>query len=213
MSPLSKEVMLRQPMASVLTALRSNKQGLLNLMDIFINEPLVEWRERALNIRPLGSNSVEQGGGGGAEGDLKVDQGVGSGGNEGGAISIMGAASSSTSSSSSSSSSASLHQVPEWYPIKKLEIARRKLDGENPCHLLVEELEMGHGSRDWFQAAKAAVMGSGGGGVGASTITPTLRSTAPRICQDVQQQVDCLLDLATDQDLLGRTYVGWKPWC
>lgn len=28
----------------------------------------------------------------------------------------------------------------------------------------------------------------------------------------VEEQVDCLLDQATDPNLLGRVYVGWEPW-
>lgn len=28
----------------------------------------------------------------------------------------------------------------------------------------------------------------------------------------VDEQVDCLIDQATDANLLGRTYVGWEPW-
>lgn len=28
----------------------------------------------------------------------------------------------------------------------------------------------------------------------------------------VEEQVDCLIDQATDPNILGRTYVGWEPW-
>lgn len=28
----------------------------------------------------------------------------------------------------------------------------------------------------------------------------------------VEDQVDCLLDQATDPNLLGRVWVGWEPW-
>lgn len=28
----------------------------------------------------------------------------------------------------------------------------------------------------------------------------------------VEEQVDCLIDQATDPNILGRTYAGWEPW-
>ena len=28
----------------------------------------------------------------------------------------------------------------------------------------------------------------------------------------VEEQVDCLVDLATDKNVIGRIYVGWSPW-
>jgi len=28
----------------------------------------------------------------------------------------------------------------------------------------------------------------------------------------VEEQVDCLVDMATDDNILGRTWVGWSPW-
>ena len=28
----------------------------------------------------------------------------------------------------------------------------------------------------------------------------------------VEEQVDCLVDMATDANILGRIYIGWNPW-
>lgn len=28
----------------------------------------------------------------------------------------------------------------------------------------------------------------------------------------VEEQVDCLIDQATDPNILGRTFTGWEPW-
>ena len=35
---------------------------------------------------------------------------------------------------------------------------------------------------------------------------------ATPICKSVKEQVDCLVDQATDPNILGRTYGGWAPW-
>lgn len=31
-------------------------------------------------------------------------------------------------------------------------------------------------------------------------------------CASVEEQVACLIDLATDPNILGRTWGGWEPW-
>lgn len=31
-------------------------------------------------------------------------------------------------------------------------------------------------------------------------------------CASVEEQVACLIDHATDPNILGRTWVGWEPW-
>jgi DNA-dependent protein kinase catalytic subunit len=38
------------------------------------------------------------------------------------------------------------------------------------------------------------------------------RAGVGRQCASVREQVDCLIDMATDPTLLGRTYQGWRPW-
>jgi len=39
-----------------------------------------------------------------------------------------------------------------------------------------------------------------------------VRAKFPGIGLTVDQQVDCLVDLATDPNVLGRFWVGWEPW-
>ena len=31
-------------------------------------------------------------------------------------------------------------------------------------------------------------------------------------CTSVEEQVACLVDHATDPNILGRTWAGWEPW-
>ena len=42
--------------------------------------------------------------------------------------------------------------------------------------------------------------------------TSSIRARLPASGLTVSQQVDCLLDLATDANILGRSWVGWEPW-
>jgi len=40
----------------------------------------------------------------------------------------------------------------------------------------------------------------------------SVRATLPRTGLTVDQQVDCLVDHATDPNILGRAFVGLEPW-
>lgn len=39
------------------------------------------------------------------------------------------------------------------------------------------------------------------------------RATIHQDCQSIRDQVKCLVDIATDPAILGRTWVGWMPYC
>jgi hypothetical protein len=39
-----------------------------------------------------------------------------------------------------------------------------------------------------------------------------LRARVGKQCHDPKEQVECLVDLATDPNVLGRTWMGWSPW-
>jgi len=39
-----------------------------------------------------------------------------------------------------------------------------------------------------------------------------VRATHPGTGLTVDQQLDCLIDLATDPNILGRLWIGWEPW-
>ena len=39
-----------------------------------------------------------------------------------------------------------------------------------------------------------------------------IRAAVEVHCSSVEEQVACLIDLATDTNILGRTWQGWEPW-
>ena len=100
----------------------------------------------------------------------------------------------------------------------KVELAKARLSGRHPAAITVAELTAGHSRQPHWKALKAIVEGdphrderarvraaveqkSGGG-------RPGVSGTA----LSVEQQVACLLDQATDPNILGRTWEGWKPF-
>ena len=92
---------------------------------------------------------------------------------------------------------------PAWYLQQKIDIARKKLEGYNPSHLTVRELTSGHLNKPYLPALTKITLGDK---------KHNVRARHGEVCAGVQAQVECLIDMATDPDLLGRTWVGWSSW-
>uniref|UniRef100_A0A671MAS8 DNA-dependent protein kinase catalytic subunit n=1 Tax=Sinocyclocheilus anshuiensis TaxID=1608454 RepID=A0A671MAS8_9TELE len=72
-----------------------------------------------------------------------------------------------------------------WFPLQKVNFARRKLEGANPSTFLTMlTCEKEH----------------------------NIRARHNEKDLSVEDQVDCLLDQATDPNILGRVWIGWEPW-
>ncbi|KAJ3611495.1 hypothetical protein NHX12_021510 [Muraenolepis orangiensis] len=94
-------------------------------------------------------------------------------------------------------------QQVNWFPLQKVDFARRKLEGANPAIITSEELKLGFEKVPAFQGMLSVVLG---------TEEHNVRARLPAQGLTVEQQVDCLLDQATDPNLLGRVWQGWEPW-
>ncbi|CAG8541281.1 7953_t:CDS:2, partial [Funneliformis caledonium] len=161
MEPLGSKGLLEYPMIKILQIMQANKEILLNAMDIFVKEPLLDWQTRALNQakqqKNRGSNEI---------GDDDS-------------------------------------QTVEWYPRLKLDIARRKLELENPANIVCNELKAGHSNKPWYPSIIKIAQGDP---------NHNIRAKACQKCFSVKEQVECLIDLATDPHVLGSMWVGWQSW-
>uniref|UniRef100_A0A4W5N3K6 DNA-dependent protein kinase catalytic subunit n=1 Tax=Hucho hucho TaxID=62062 RepID=A0A4W5N3K6_9TELE len=90
-----------------------------------------------------------------------------------------------------------------WYPLQKVNFARRKLEGANPATITSEELKLGFEKDPAFKGMQSVALGSEEHNVRARLGPDGL---------SVESQVDCLLDQAMDPNILGRVWVGWEPW-
>uniref|UniRef100_A0A803TIR6 DNA-dependent protein kinase catalytic subunit n=1 Tax=Anolis carolinensis TaxID=28377 RepID=A0A803TIR6_ANOCA len=90
-----------------------------------------------------------------------------------------------------------------WYPLQKINFARRKLAGANPAVITSDELQLGHekssACRDYISVAKGSK-------------EHNLRAREPEDGLSEEIQVKCLIDQATDPNILGRVWEGWEPW-
>ena len=114
---------------SILSALRKNQTQLLNMMQVFITEPLLDWR----------------------------------------------------------------------VPKHRIQMAQHKLQGYHPVKIVQEELQQNSfPSVQQHQKAFTRIVQDA-----CSLHDPIL---------SVDQQIKCLIEIATDPNILGRTFKGWSPW-
>ncbi|XP_061821672.2 DNA-dependent protein kinase catalytic subunit isoform X1 [Nerophis lumbriciformis] len=90
-----------------------------------------------------------------------------------------------------------------WYPLQKVDFAKQKLEGANPARITSEELKLGFEKDPAFQGLQSVALG---------TAEHNIRARLPPAGLSVEEQVDCLLDQATDHNILGRVWAGWEPW-
>uniref|UniRef100_A0A3B4GTT0 DNA-dependent protein kinase catalytic subunit n=1 Tax=Pundamilia nyererei TaxID=303518 RepID=A0A3B4GTT0_9CICH len=90
-----------------------------------------------------------------------------------------------------------------WYPLQKVNFAKRKLDGANPAAITSEELKLGFEKDGAFPGMQSVALG---------TKEHNIRARLPADGLSVENQVDCLLDQAMDPNVLCRVWVGWEPW-
>jgi len=170
LDPLGISILLEIPMIYIQTVLRENSEILLNAMSIFINEPLLDWRNFALRQAKQQKITIKE-----------EDQ------------------------------SLNTLEPPKWYPKQKLYIAERKLKGENPSNILITELENGHSNTTFLRYLKEIVKGDPRYNIRAQPEYTEMNEEGHNILSPIQQ-VKCLIDLATDKNILGRAWVGWSPF-
>lgn len=147
MQPLGENGLFKQTMIHTLNALKSNRGVLLSTMNVFIQEPSMDWKEYENKYVNIHNES-------------KIIQ------------------------------------------------AQQKLSGINPVTIFVKDLEANCGWLAQCKAYKEAyielVKGDPEYNVRAQAQNQRNLSTT--------KQVECLIDLATDRNVLGRMYVGYAPW-
>ncbi|XP_004680100.1 PREDICTED: DNA-dependent protein kinase catalytic subunit [Condylura cristata] len=90
-----------------------------------------------------------------------------------------------------------------WYPRQKIHYAKKKLAGANPAVITCDELLLGHEKESAFVHYVAVARGSK---------DHNIRAQEPESGLLEEAQVKCLIDQATDPNILGRTWEGWEPW-
>ncbi|KAI8057473.1 hypothetical protein BDF21DRAFT_349187 [Thamnidium elegans] len=158
LDPLGVSGILETAMVNVLQAVKDEKELLLNIMNVFIKDPLLDWKKAATSESKNQSKLIFR-----------------SIGNEQGS----------------------------WYPQRKMDIVKRKLDGDNPALIVTTEIENGHSSRYYCKDIVALAKGDP---------DHDIRARTGSSCKNTTDQVQCLINLATDKCVLGVMYGGWMSF-
>jgi len=80
--------------------------------------------------------------------------------------------------------------------------ARSKLSLANPASICIEQCKSKHGQSMYWDGLQKLIMGDDDGA----------RARAGETCEDVDEQVECLMDMATEPRILANSWTGWKSW-
>ena len=69
--------------------------------------------------------------------------------------------------------------------------------------ILVTELTNGHANKHFYKDIVSIAKGSPG---------CDIRAETDDVCSDTNEQVKCLINLATDPQVLGVTWAGWQSY-
>ena len=105
------------------------------------------------------------------------------------------------------SAAAEHEQQLEWYPRKKVHFTKLKLLGHNPAEVMCEEMRQTSyriNRQPYFEKICEVVRGP------AHSRRRALNTDAPL---SVADQVDVLIEQSCDENIIGRVFVGWGPFC
>eukprot|EP00831_Metopus_contortus_P042368 TRINITY_DN33549_c0_g1_i1.p1 TRINITY_DN33549_c0_g1~~TRINITY_DN33549_c0_g1_i1.p1 ORF type:complete len:139 (+),score=28.51 TRINITY_DN33549_c0_g1_i1:97-513(+) len=93
-----------------------------------------------------------------------------------------------------------VHGDTKWYPRKKIEVMRAKLEGRHPVLIIIDELaESEHGARPYFPRLKNSLIHT------TEDIAKDLNDGVTRLSEP-QQITECIIEMAHNPDILGRTW-------
>eukprot|EP01060_Flectonema_neradi_P029030 TRINITY_DN3928_c4_g1_i3.p1 TRINITY_DN3928_c4_g1~~TRINITY_DN3928_c4_g1_i3.p1 ORF type:complete len:363 (+),score=59.12 TRINITY_DN3928_c4_g1_i3:120-1208(+) len=159
--PLGASV-LKGGMTASLQSLRNNNKLLLDVLSVFVREPLATWQRNATRKA--------------RKSDLETTQ------NE---------------------------KPRDEYSIAKITAVRKKLDLVNPSVVAAADLAGNSTALATTLRHKNGL--SNAQGILRGRPGKNFRAQVPERCRNVAEQVDCLIDMATDPNILCRTYMGWAP--
>lgn len=88
-----------------------------------------------------------------------------------------------------------------WDPANRIDIVRQKLNGVNPTKILIDELSAGfvRENKELLEKYKEIIREASKRELPANDLSP-------------EEQVSCLVNLATDKLILSTIYLGWAGW-
>lgn len=164
LSPHGYDGILKHDMIETLQVLEDNKDLLLDVLAIFVKEPLIAWDNYLQKIKrsvlaELNARDVD---------------------------------------------------IKQWYVKEKIALVEKKLNMGNPAYITARELKHSTvgvmGSFQKYGLVDKIVQ------VAKGDKKYNLRANVGEYCESVTEQVNCLIDQATDPHILSKTFIGWAPY-
>jgi DNA-dependent protein kinase catalytic subunit len=193
LAPHDAHAALRGDMAQAMHALRRGSALLRGVMDVFLREPLIDWqREARLQSMKSGRAAAKTKN---EDGGLDQTQRGGS------SSATIGAAGKVDAAVGLSGDEARVVELKVAHAYHKLELG-------NPCHVTLAQCAPKHEGQAHWAGMTDLVFGRHNGVDGVGDV----RANAREVCASVEEQVECLLALATDPGVLANGWSGWRPW-
>jgi|APGre2960657444_1045066.scaffolds.fasta_scaffold01805_4 hypothetical protein len=100
-------------------------------------------------------------------------------------------------------------EAQEAFVGNRLSVVRRKLSMANPVSVVMHELppKYAQNANGW-EAMQALLRGDAARG----NVRAEVCARGGQDCASTLEQAACLVDMATDANILGRCWRGWRPW-
>lgn len=92
----------------------------------------------------------------------------------------------------------------DWNPESRIAFVERKLEGANPVKIIQDELAISQIAANPELLDRYTTLTDGG--------SDSIRKRMDNEGLTVEDQVSCLIEMATDKSLLALIYLGWDPW-
>ncbi|CAI5732795.1 unnamed protein product [Peronospora destructor] len=185
--------LLSQKMQAVFEALRSKRQVVESVMNVFLHEPLLDWQQCTTTYQQTLFKAVEGDDRSTLEDSSDVDMEE---------VEEPSYGRVSRLNKKMAASLAEGNTATAWLPDVKIAIARKKLEGVSPALLLKEELSQNPYLRQHISSFHALV----------DAASSSKDDVNEMVTMSSLSQAQKLLTLAKAPDLLGRTFQGWMPW-
>ncbi|CAD8069351.1 unnamed protein product [Paramecium sonneborni] len=181
--PIGLGGLYKSQFVKVMSAFRKKRHILLDFCEVFINDPLIEQIKIGKN-KGMSDEFRQR-----LEEQSKIEEQIYN--KTGDSMSMI---------------SLDQQRIKEtWYPRKKIDIVHKKLIGVHCSLILLEEFdESRHQSARYADNLRKAIQG-----INQNRLRHQFQKHQTL---SVIQQVDCLIDLATDPNILGRAWKGWVPF-
>ena len=204
---------LRPDMVIALRALRGGAALLRGVADAFLRSPLADWRREAAQARVKAGRALD-----GVDGSRR-EEAVSEIGDEDGVRGaedvLVLARRRRRFGGGGGGFGADVSDEEARHVELKVAQAFCKLELGNPGVLTLMQCEAKHGGRAHWRGMRELVLGSPAPGDDAAAARggAARRAAGDALrCDSVEQQVACLLELATDPLVLATSWSGWRPW-